>query len=385
MKNYSVIEIAQKLVRSGRHSGDEGHTAEVTIELMKELGFEQIVTTACGSVLGYFGPKEAPLELLFDSHIDVATIAGEWSFDPYCADILDGKLLGRGTTDMKGGLAASLKAVAMYASSHTLNKRIGVSATVMEETIEGLGLEEILVEYKPNNVVICEPSELAVMHGQKGRIEIQLTLIGKAAHASNPEVGINSMLLASRALLALDKMQAPVDSVLGAGILVPTDIITQPYPSISSVPERTVIRFDRRSLPGETEEEIFATISNTLKGAGLDNFHLEVVKNTFTTYTDVPYTRAVSLPPWSISKEENIFKAMYEASEKVLGQEPVVSSWKCCTNGSESAGKYNIKTIGLGPGSIKQAHIVDEFISIDEVEKATDIYYNFIDILLNKE
>ncbi len=384
MKDYSVIEIAQKLVRSGRHSGDEGHTADVVIDLMQELGFEEVVKTSCGSVMGTFGPKEAPLEILFDSHIDVATIAGEWSFDPYCAEVRDGKLLGRGTTDMKGGLAASIDAVVKYARNNTLEKRIGVSATVMEETIEGLGLEELLKEYKAQKVVICEPSELAVMHGQKGRIEIMLTVIGKAAHASNPEVGINSMILASKALLALEKLEPPVDPVLGAGILVPTDIITSPYPSISSVPERTMIRFDRRSLPGETEEGIFEKISQTLKEAGVNEFKLEVVKNEFTCYTGNAYTKAVSLPPWSISQEEDIFKDMFEAAKNILKQEPTVSAWKCCTNGSESAGKQKIKTIGLGPGSIKQAHIVDEFIMIEEVEKAADIYYSFIENSLEK-
>lgn len=379
MNRLGPVEISQRLVAVGRYSGEEGATADVVCEIMKELGYTAINKTECGSVVGCFGPEDAPVEILFDSHIDIATVAGDWSFDPFCAEIRDGKLLGRGSTDMKGGLAASLYAVATYAKEHKLQKRIAVSATVMEETIEGLGLEEVLENYKPNNVVICEPTELAVMIGQKGRMEILLTIFGKAAHASNPEVGINSMLIAANALLHLDKMTPPEDKLLGLGILVPTDIITEPYPSISAVPEKTMIRFDRRNLPGETEESVLGEISKVLNDNGITEFTLETVKNEFTTYTGKKYERSISLLPWSLDKDTSLFNAMYQgATKSECGVEPDVSAWKCCTNGSESAGRRKIPTIGLGPGSIKQAHTVDEFISIDEILKASDIYMSFI-------
>lgn len=376
------IQITQRLVESGKYSGHEEETAKIVCEIMSELNFSGIETMPCGSIIGWVGPDDAPVEILFDSHIDIATVSGEWSFDPFCAKIEGNKLLGRGTTDMKAGLGASLFAVAEYAKSHQLNRRIAVSATVMEETIEGLGLEEVLEVLKPNHVVICEPSELAVMVGQKGRMEIMLTLIGKSAHASNPEVGINSMLMAAKALELLDHMKPPMDHLLGSGILVPTDIITKPYPSISAVPEKTLIRFDRRSLPGETEESVLNEISTLLHENGVQSFTLETVKSEFETYTGNTYERTISLPPWSIEKDSNLFKAMHNGAKKVLGKTPEVSAWKCCTNGSESAGKRNIPTIGMGPGSLEQAHTVDEYIMIDDIENVAKIYVNFMNELI---
>jgi putative selenium metabolism hydrolase len=385
MKDMGPIQITQRLVKVGRYSGNESDTADLVWDIMKELDFEGIEKMPCGSIVGWFGPRDKPVEVLFDSHIDIATVSGEWSFDPFCGEIQGDRLLGRGTSDMKAGLGASLYAVAHYAKNNKLDKRIAVSATVMEETIEGLGLEEVLDYTKPQNVVICEPSELSIMIGQKGRMEIILTLIGKSAHASNPEVGINSMLMGAKALQALESLKPPVDEVLGEGILVPTDIITEPYPSISAVPEKTLIRFDRRSLPGETEESILGEIAEVLRLNGIEKFTLEAVKNNFETYTGNAYERTIELPPWSISKDSNLFEIMYGSVKSFMdGIEPTISAWKCCTNGSESAGRRNIPTIGIGPGSLEQAHTVDEFINISEIENVSDIYITFLSNLMKK-
>lgn len=372
------LEICKRLVAVGRYSGEEKDTADVVSHVMDELGYEEISVMPCGTVVGLFGPADSPVCTLFDGHIDVATVAGEWDFAPFCAEEKDGLLLGRGTSDMKGGLSAALWAVAQYAHTHILTQRIAVSASVMEETIEGLGMEEVLERYQPACVVICEPSEGAVMIGQKGRMEILLTLNGKAAHASTPEEGINSLLMAAHALLALGQMSPPQSDLLGTGILVPTDIITTPYPSISSLPEKTTIRFDRRTLPGETEEGVLGAIGDVLEQAGITEFSLHIAKDKFTTYTERQYERSVSLLPWSLPQDTCLFRAMAAATYDVLDREPTVSAWKCCTNGSESAGRCNIPTIGMGPGSIVQAHTVNEFIHIDEIDRVSRIYERFL-------
>ena len=376
----NAVTITQKLVKVGRYSGDEGDTAKVVESIMKELGFSHRDVLECGTIVGFMGPEDEPIGVLFDSHIDIATVSGEWSFEPYCGEIQNGRILGRGTTDMKAGLAASLYAVAEFAKNNKqLKKRIAVSASVLEEQIEGFGIEELLQKYKPESVVICEPSELDIMIGQKGRIEIMLTVYGKSAHASNPEVGINSMLIAADALKILQTLEPPMNDSFGAGILVPTDIITEPYPSISAVPAKTKIRFDRRTLPGETEQGVLEEISNCLKKQGITEFDIEAVKTSFSTYTNHEYVRTVSLPPWSLDTNSSLFEAMYKGVKAVFPDEkPRVSVWKCCTNGSQSAGVQAVPTIGMGPGSIKEAHIVDEFIEISQVEKVVEIYLSFL-------
>ena len=377
MKSDSATSIAQQLVSVPGYSGKEKAMADTVAAIMEELGFSEIHADELGSVVGIVGPEDAEIALLFDGHMDVATVSGDWSFPPYCAEIRDGKLLGRGSADMKGGLAAAIFAVAQAASEKTLGKRVAVSASVMEETIEGLALDNIINTYHPANVVICEPSELAVMEGQKGRLEILLTLTGKSAHASNPQAGTNPILLASKALLALENLVPPVDPLLGEGILVPTDMITTPYPAISIIPEKVTIRMDRRTLPGETRETILAALRAYLHGRGVDSFELSVSESEFEMYTGKRVTKAVDLPSWTVEHKGKLAQAMKKAV-LASGCRYVTNVWQCCTNGSESCGNHNIPTIGLGPGSILQAHVVDEFVSVAEIEMAALIYKHLV-------
>lgn len=373
----SATSLVQRLVSVPGYSGDEKATADAVAVAMEEFGYSEIHVDDLGSVIGIVGPSDAEIALLFDGHIDVATVSGDWSFPPYCGEIRDGKLLGRGSTDMKGGLGAAIFAVAQAAREKKLTKRVAVSASVMEETIEGLALNNILTTYKPANVVICEPSELAVMVGQKGRLEILLTLLGKSSHASNPEIAINPISLAAHALLALEQLAPPVDPQLGEGILVPTDIITTPYPSISIIPEQATIRLDRRTLPGESFESIFAEMEAHLHASGIEAFHLSVSEGEFEMYTGKKVTKAVDLPSWKIEEDSWLAQAMKKAV-LTAGGEYVTNTWNCCTNGSESFGNHKIPTIGLGPGSILQAHVVDEFISVEQIERAAEIYKNLV-------
>ncbi len=377
-EKLTSVSILQRLVQKGRYSGDEKDTADELKAIFEELNYDEIATMPCGSVVGLIGPKDAPVKVLFDGHIDIATVTGEWKEDPFSGSIHDGKVWGRGTSDQKGGLAAAAYAAAEYAKTHEMKYRVAVSGTVMEETKEGLGVEELCDLYQPENVVITEPSYCAVMVGQKGRVEIELTIIGKSAHASNPEVGINSVVLASKAILALDAVEPPVHELLGTGILVVTDITTEPYPLISFVPDRTKIRFDRRSLPGETEEDILNGIHKVLKETGIENYKLEVTQSTLTTYPGKEYTRKTFCPSWSLDTSSPLFLAMQNAARTELETEPEVSTWICCTNGSEFAGTRKIPTVGLGPGLLSQAHTVDESIEVDQMEKATKIYEEFL-------
>lgn len=377
-EKLTSVSILQRLVRKGRYSGNEKDTADELKAIFEELGYDEIDTMPCGSVIGLVGPKDAPVKVLFDGHIDIATVTGEWKEDPFSGSIHDGQIWGRGTSDQKGGLSAATYAVAEYAKNNKLNYRIAVSGTVMEETKEGLGVEELCDKYRPENVVITEPSYCTVMIGQKGRVEIELTIFGKSAHASNPEVGINSVVLASKAILALEAVEPPKHELLGTGILVVTDITTEPYPLISFVPDRTKIRFDRRSLPGETEEDILNGIRKTLKEAGIENYKLEVTQSTLTTYPGKQYTRKTFCPSWILEKSSPLYKAMYDAAETVEGKTPEVSTWVCCTNGSEFAGTRKIPTVGMGPGLLSQAHTVDESIEVSQMEKVTEIYGEFL-------
>ena len=370
---WDAVSLTQAFVRIPSLSGQEQGMADFVQQVMRELGFDQVTVDEKGSVLGFVGPTQAPLALLFDAHMDVVPIAGTWTVEPFGAEIKDGRMYGRGTSDMKAGLAAALCGAAAAARSGTLRQRIAVSASVMEEVIEGYALSHALEQCTPAAVVICEPSRLRIMVGQKGRQEILLRLQGRPAHAALPHLGVNPIQAAAKAISALQTLDLPQDALVGQALLVPTDIISDPHPSISLIPSSVTVRFDRRTLVGESSESVLSQMEKCLQAAGVEGFSLEVVNSQVQTYTGQQASPQRDLPAWRLDESAPLAQAMVQAVQQA-GRPVEMDTWWFCTNGSESAGRRGIPTIGLGPGEEAQAHTADESVAIDDVLGAKDIY-----------
>lgn len=372
-----VVELAQKLVQAPGGSGDERAASDVAFAAMETLGFESVERDSHGSIVGRIGPADADIALLFDGHIDVVPAIGDWSVDPYSGQIIDGRLYGRGSTDMKGAVAAAICGVAAAAREKTLTKQVIVSASVMEEILEGVALGHILDTYTPEAVVICEPSNLELRVGQRGRMELVLIFHGKPAHASSPELGENPIDFAARALRHLDDIVYSVDPMLGKGVLVPVSIVSDPLPSPSMIPITTTINFDRRTVAGETREIVFEQIQDQLTQNNIGNFTLECNAEPATTYTGLELCPERDFPSWTLAVNHRIAQAGLRAI-KESGEPGNVGAWACCTNGSESAGRRGIPTIGIGPGDIRDAHTIDESIDVAQLTKAAEIYKNLV-------
>ena len=370
---WDVVSLTQAFVRIPSLSGQEQAMADFVQQVMRELGFDQISVDEKGSVLGFVGPAQAPLALLFDAHMDVVPIAGTWTVEPFGAQIKDGRMYGRGTSDMKAGLAAALCGAAAAARSGALKQRIAVSASVMEEVIEGYALSHALEQCTPAAVVICEPSRLRIMVGQKGRQEILLRLQGRPAHAALPHLGVNPIQAAAKAISALQTLDLPKDAQVGQALLVPTDIISDPHPSISLIPSSVTVRFDRRTLVGESSESVLKQMEQCLQVAGVEGFSLELVDSQVQTYTGQQASPERDLPAWRLDESAPLAQAMVQAVQQAR-RVVEMDTWWFCTNGSESAGRRGIPTIGLGPGEEAQAHTADESVAIDDVLGAKDIY-----------
>jgi putative selenium metabolism hydrolase len=371
------IELTQKLVQTPGLSGAESDVADIVEDAMNALGFNKVFRDALGNVVGLVGPKAETTALLFDAHMDVVPAAGEWRMDPFGGEIIDGRLYGRGSTDTKAGLAAAICGVAAAAKSGRLNRQVAVSATVLEESLECVALGAVVESLRPEQVVICEPSNLTIKLGQKGRAEILLTVAGIPAHAAFPARGKNPILLAAKGLAALEKIQLPKDPFIGGAILVATDIISDPYPSISLIPPRVTVRFDRRTIPGESEEIILNQILDALKSVDDHAFSVSVTRDTVQAYTGKAIEAPRLFTAWKVERDIPLVKAA-QAGVIAAGLEPEFGFWGFCTNGSETAGKRNIPTIGLGPGVEDDAHIADESISVEELRQAKIVYEHLV-------
>jgi putative selenium metabolism hydrolase len=370
---WDPVSLTQALIRIDALSGDEGRVADLVEEAMGRLGYREIRRDELGNVAGLVGPPGERTALLLDAHMDVVPALGAWSTPPFGGEIRQGRLYGRGAADMKGALGAAICGVADAARTGRLDRQVAVTASVLEETIEGLALGRLLERLRPEFVVICEPSSLTIKHGQRGRIEILLDVRGIPAHAAFPERARNPILLAGEALAAIAAMPLPADQSLGRAIMVPTDITSSPYPSISSIPPAVTIRFDRRTIVEEDCEPILGALRRRLAEIDPGAFEVKVCAGTVRTYTGVTLTSPRYLGAWLFDRDMPLAQAA-AASLAELGRKVEYGVYSFCTNGSESAGRQGIPTIGLGPGAEADAHTPDESIALDELTAAAAVY-----------
>ncbi len=141
--------------------------------------------------------------ILFDSHVDTVEVKDEdkWNMPPFSAEIVAGRLHGRGSVDMKSGAAASIYAAAIARKmGFASGKTVYVSCTVFEEDCDGENLKHLFKELhlKPDYVVICEPSNNKITLGHKGKAQISIKTHGVSAHGSAPEKGINAIYFSFR-------------------------------------------------------------------------------------------------------------------------------------------------------------------------------------------
>ena len=378
-----VVELCRKMIRQPSLSGHEEGMANLVRETMNVLGYDEVNTDKYGNVVGRISFKRLGKRILFEGHMDHVDVGdlSKWTVDPYGATVRDGKIFGRGATDMKGSLAAMIAAGAYLKADHydDLEGEILVAASVHEECFEGVASREIGERYRPDYVVIGEASSLNVKRGQRGRAEVVLETHGKSAHSSNPEEGINAVKKMVKLLQEIENSYVPPkQDVLGRGILELTDIISSPYPGASVVPDRCRVTFDRRLLVGETEEKVLAAIQNIIdKIAAQDpefRATVSIAIGEDKCYTGEPIRAKRFAPGWLFPEDhEFVIKAM--KGLKKAGLSPNLSHYAFCTNGSYYAGIAEIPTIGFGASREELAHVVDEYVEIDQLLNACKGYY----------
>jgi putative selenium metabolism hydrolase len=359
---------------------------------MKKMRFERVESDRFGNVVGRIVLGRGGEKLLLEGHMDHVDVSdsSKWTHDPYGAEIVDGKMYGRGTSDMKGNLCAMLMAAAFVAEDRgdVLDGEVLVAGSVHEECFEGVASEEIGKNWNPDKVIIGEASNLAVKRGQKGRAEILVETLGRSAHSSNPAAGVNAVKKMSRFLAALENEFAPsVHPILGEGILEVTDIISSPYPGASVIPELCKATFDRRLLigSGESEAEILEPLERIFQRLAAEDPEFRaratLAEGREKCYTGADIAARRFAPGWILADDHPLVQKAL-AGLSAAGQKPELSHYIFCTNASYYAGKAGIPTIGYGGSLESLAHVVDEYIEIEQLYKACEGYYGIIGTVL---
>ena len=375
----TMTKFLQALVQTESLPGQEKNAIELVAREMYRLGYDGIATDHYGNLTGIITGAHSGPTLLLDAHVDTVGVAPgvPWQQEPFGAVIRDSRMYGRGTTDMKGPLAAMLYAVAA-ADRDRLKGRIVFSVSVMEEVIEGYLLEPVITRFAPDLVLIGEPSEMKLIHGSRGRAEILITATGRPAHSSLPGRGINAVHLMMAAIAAIERLALPEHPEIGPAVLALTDIISDPYPGHSMIPGRCRATYDRRTLPGETAEQVLRAWHG-LKA--MERVTAEIATARYTTYTGRELSLPKFFPAWYLEKGHRLLSAA-EDGLMACGMGVENGIWPFNTNATYTAGIKGIPTIGFGPSREALAHTVDEYIELDDLQAAARGYLGIIDAVM---
>lgn len=376
-----LVQFTQDIVRIPGLSGQEEAVAKRVESEMRRLAFDRVWIDGNGSVVGIIEGADDGKTILLDAHTDTVGISPgvPWQHEPFGAQIDDDKLFGRGTADMKGALAAMVYAAASLDRS-CMAGRVVVTASTLEEVLEGVALRAIMDQVQPDFVVIGESTNLQLARGGRGRAEIHLTTIGRPAHSSSPQLGHNAVLDMMKVIAAVEAISLPSDPFMGPAILALTDIISDPYPGHSVVPSICRATYDRRLLPGETRADVLDIIRrhSSLEGISL---RAEIGTGHYAAYTGALLVCEKFFPAW-LYAEDDPFVAAALGGLHAAGIPASTSAYRFCTNAAYSAGTACVPTVGFGPATEADAHVVDERLAILDLQAAARGYQAIIESVL---
>jgi acetylornithine deacetylase len=312
---------------------------------------------------------------MFEAHQDTVPVDG-MTIDPFVPVVRDGRLSGRGACDIKGGLTAMLGAFARLAEERppdmptilmacTVNEEFGYSgAAVLDRLWSRAGS---IFPRKPDAAIVAEPTELQVVIAHRGVARWRCHTRGRAAHSSQPHLGVNAIFKMARVLEALERYQLEVTPKLRAHPLCGTPTLSVGMItggiSVNTVPERCTIDIDRRVVPGEDPLAAQRHIIEYVAAATGGDAAVE---------HEPPY-----LAGGGLSDDVNgPLAAQMVAAARSAGIECRTIGVPYGTNAA-AIGAKGVPSIVFGPGSIDQAHTADEWLSLDQLAQASEALYQF--------
>jgi len=313
------------------------------------------------NVVARIGPTgKSPLVL--NGHLDVVGTDG-MEHEPFVAVTRDGDLFGRGSSDMKGGIASMCVAAARAAARGSLVSEIIITA-VCDEEFESIGTRALLdAGLRATGAIITEPTRLAICPAHKGFAWMEVQLQGRAAHGSRFDVGIDAIRHAGLFLGALDDFEQQVltrrtHPLLGRPSVHAATI--HGGTGWSTYAEHCAIRLERRTIPGETSDSVLAEVQ-----ALCDAQH--AMRSTFGARVSL----ACAQPPSDLAVDAPLTRAVIDAAQS-HGLSGEVAGLSCWTDAAlfNAAG---IPALCFGPGDIARAHSAREWVEVVQLERATDV------------
>ncbi|SFG57153.1 M20 family metallopeptidase [Sporolactobacillus nakayamae] len=363
MNDEKAIELLKNLLKINTTNppGNEAEVVALIRPLFEAAGIDTEVVTYGENrhqLIATLNGAEPGKVLAFTGHMDVVPV-GEipWDHDPFGAEEADGKIYGRGASDMKSGLAAMIAAIIeLKEEAAPLNGTLKFIATVGEET-SSIGAEQLVNGGYVDNldaVVIGEPTDNELSIAEKGALWVRLTTYGKTGHGSTPSHGINAN---EHMIAILSKFQSEFQFDYE-----PDDLLSEPTSSIdvmrggngtNVIPDKCVVEIDMRTLPSQNHETIIASIQAIIDGVKEDipelNTTVEIIND---------------MNPVKTPKDDEFVQSLVKVIEGVRGKKIEPYGFSGYTDGAFfSKVEKTFPITVVGPGYPPVAHQPDEYVA----------------------
>lgn len=304
--------------------------------------------------------KDRSQTVFLESHADTVAVEG-MTIAPFDPVVRDGRLYGRGSCDAKGQLAAMFTALARLLQQGGPATNVAVIAGCDEE-YQFRGVAHLIQSgFRASRGVVGEPTELNLIIAHKGCARWRLHVRGKPAHSSNPHLGDNAISKMVPVITALEDYQRelqerPAHPLTGKPTLAIT--LIQGGSQINVVPDHCWIAIDRRLVPGEEATYIQAEVAAAIRRV---------------TEVELEWEEVILDYSMEIDPQERIVQELARAVQNVTGRQPALQGVSYGTDASKFV-RAGMPTVVFGPGSIARAHTAEEYIEIDQLEQAVEIY-----------
>ncbi|GAB2583720.1 M20 family metallopeptidase [Kribbella endophytica] len=366
-----LVELTQSLLRATGQNppGDEAATVAVLSAAAAELGLQvaETVVEPGRNNLSITLPGGDEPGLLLLGHTDVVPIGDGWTTDPFGGELIDGRIYGRGASDMKGGLAASLAALAALRGTG-LSGPVELAALVDEEET-GKGIRAYVGSDRTSRFRGCittEPTDLQTIIGARGDSYLRVEIHGRACHAGNPADGANAIYGAAAVVAEIERLHAELalkpHPLLGPATWSVGQI--QGGTGGSIVPAECVLVADRRLLPGESPDAVLDDLRARVAALHLEDRGLTV-----------DLAMPMEMPAFETSADDELVRATDTALAAAGGPGLPLGGWTAACDGGYIARDLAVPVIVLGPGSVTtQAHRADESVAVEELVTAARAY-----------
>ncbi len=368
-----MIEFARRLIQTPSLPGEERAIAELTVNEMKRIGYDDVWTDRVGNVIGVVRGVGGGPTVQFNAHLDHVDVGDPslWPYPPFEAVIVGDTLYGRAASDVKGAMATQVHLVPVIRDlGWRPDGDVYVVGVVLEE-VGGFGSQVLAQEMPTDSAVLAEATNNQLRRGHRGRALVKVTFTGLSAHASAPDRARNPHYAAARFLLRVETMPMVKHEVFGGSTAAPTWIESD-QESSNVTPATISVYLDWRNVPTDPVESILKKVKDIADqvASEVDGIRatVEIAGREVTSYTGLSSTMPSTLA-FETPADHRVLTTSRATLEATLGRPVTVDTWTFATDGGHLA-KQGITTIGFAPGEERFAHTIHDQISLSKMTEA---------------